>query len=162
MNILKPDSPTTITDCTSAPNRGTTVFLHENRRSSIFMYTVGTCLLYSKSINSRCNHTHHGGYRWTNTLAQMCENMYWELGVSGGVGAPQLGIDYWVNIDTTTNTYTITGSPVPIPGSLLLLGTGLIGLVGIARKKRSSWLNVDCCIIVLYRIKRGEKYEKVI
>ncbi|MBW1799512.1 MAG: DUF4465 domain-containing protein [Deltaproteobacteria bacterium] len=29
----------------------------------------------------------------------------------------------------------LTGSPVPIPGSLLLLGSGLLGLIGIRRKK---------------------------
>ena len=39
------------------------------------------------------------------------------------------------NYNASTDTYTV--STVPIPGSILLLGSGLLGLVGIVRRKRS-------------------------
>lgn len=56
------------------------------------------------------------------------------LGVSGGIGAPEIDREFWVNLDEISNTYTITGTPVPIPPALLLFGSGLIGLVGLRRK----------------------------
>ena len=55
-----------------------------------------------------------------------------------------LPIDYnpeWVSIDIRGENISIIGgyinhqcSPVPIPGAILLLGSGLVGLVGIRRK----------------------------
>ena len=56
------------------------------------------------------------------------------LGVSGGIGAPQIDKDFWVNLDNITNTYTITGTPIPIPSALLLLGSGLLGMLGIRHR----------------------------
>ena len=35
------------------------------------------------------------------------------------------------------NNQTVTIAPVPIPGSILLLGSGILGLVGLSRRKRS-------------------------
>lgn len=37
--------------------------------------------------------------------------------------------------EVTFNNYTHTGTPVPLPGSVLLFGSGLIGLAGVGRKK---------------------------
>ena len=61
----------------------------------------------------------------------------WALGVSGGIDPPVQGEDWWVNFDSNTFTYTITGTPVPLPSALFLLGGGLVGLVCFRRKKMS-------------------------
>ncbi|MGD9162205.1 MAG: hypothetical protein PVG39_27595 [Desulfobacteraceae bacterium] len=41
----------------------------------------------------------------------------------------------WIGIIRLDSNGTVTLNPVPIPGSLLLLGSGLLGLFGIRRKK---------------------------
>jgi hypothetical protein len=68
--------------------------------------------------------------------------MNWDYNFAGTYsGAPfTLGINYYIGgVFKISETYTYngsgvwtgapSGSPVPIPGSLLLLGTGLVGLV---------------------------------
>ncbi len=46
----------------------------------------------------------------------------------------------WGNFDTNpyVETWDVTLAPVPIPAAAWLFGSGLIGLVGIARRKKSS------------------------
>jgi len=45
--------------------------------------------------------------------------------------------DYFPLADGLYNDIMVTGSPVPLPGSLLLLGSGLLGLAGWRRFRRS-------------------------
>jgi hypothetical protein len=55
--------------------------------------------------------------------------IWWELN-STDLNAP------WSN-DTVYVRNTITTDPVPIPGALFLLGSGLIGLAGLRKKLQS-------------------------
>ena len=58
--------------------------------------------------------------------------------LGGGGWAP-----YSIYFDANTNgaiigTFTVEGAVVPIPSALWLFGSGLLGLVGIARRKKSA------------------------
>ena len=57
--------------------------------------------------------------------------------IANSIGIPYSSDQY--NIATSINGSTIsyTISSVPIPSALLLLGSGLLGLVGLRRKKMS-------------------------
>jgi hypothetical protein len=57
----------------------------------------------------------------------------WELTNQAGT-VLTLGSDYFVRNPGGTTNYNVV---VPIPGSILLLGSGLVGLIGIARRKMS-------------------------
>jgi hypothetical protein len=53
------------------------------------------------------------------------------------VGSPTGPWQFAAPINKFRNAFEIDGAPVPEPGTLLLLGTGLLGVVGAARRK---WL----------------------
>jgi hypothetical protein len=45
----------------------------------------------------------------------------------------------WTLASDGTATYTLAGgSPVPLPGALWLFGSGLMGLVGISRRRKKN------------------------
>lgn len=44
----------------------------------------------------------------------------------------------WTTVTDTDVAYEIDGAAVPEPGSLMLLGTGLLGLLGVVRRRRNS------------------------
>jgi hypothetical protein len=53
------------------------------------------------------------------------------IGMEGSIG----GLDYDYNDDTFSVTNVNAASPVPEPGSIVLLGTGLLGAFGAIRRK---------------------------
>jgi hypothetical protein len=66
----------------------------------------------------------------------------WNMnGTSNLADARQLGIEVsgWLPVtgSATWNIDNVTTSPIPEPASMLLLGTGLVGILGFARKKRA-------------------------
>jgi len=70
-----------------------------------------------------------------NSLSMVMDS--WVL--SDATGDPDEFIMYenfFINFDSASNTYTISGTPVPIPSSLMLLGGGICALFGITRRKK--------------------------
>lgn len=48
-----------------------------------------------------------------------------------------ISVENSYGVEIETSTLRIEGSPVPVPATALLFGTGLLGLVGISRRKKS-------------------------
>jgi len=58
------------------------------------------------------------------------------IGGSPMIAGPFTGFN--ANFDITSMTVTSIVNPVPVPAAVWLLGSGLLGLVGVARRKRSD------------------------
>jgi len=41
----------------------------------------------------------------------------------------------WGNVEYAFDNFSITASTVPIPAAVWLFGSGLLGMIGVARKK---------------------------
>ena len=77
-----------------------------------------------------------GDFGFGSTLADLT------LGADDGIGGAPMSngpfVDNNANFDITSITVTAITSPVPVPAAAWLFGSGLLGLVGVARRKKSS------------------------
>ena len=68
-------------------------------------------------------------------------NHIWGLASTGGAGmvnGPFGGFKANFNVYNGTNVTAAAPAPVPLPAAVWLFGTGLLGLVGVSRRKRSD------------------------
>jgi hypothetical protein len=59
-----------------------------------------------------------------------------------GIGGSPMGTnpfpDYYANFDITTIHIDSVSSPIPVPAAVWLFGSGLLGLVGVARRRKKT------------------------
>lgn len=72
-------------------------------------------------------------------------NFWWVKAAGTGLGAAPrdqfndaTDAGQWTLATDGTATYSLAGSPVPLPAGIWLFGSGLFGLIGIARRRKQS------------------------
>lgn len=115
-------------------------FLNSPTPFTVYFYNSSGTLLFSASYGGTTapfppiggNGQGTSGYLFTLDGTQFGSNFsdISFIGMSGTVGNPNAGADGWSVVNAGG------GTPVPEPASLFLMGTGLLGIINMARKRR--------------------------
>ena len=82
---------------------------------------------------------------WTQLMHSVSDNLDWHFDETfnlTGTDGQEIWVAFWLDNGNDgfgkIDNITVMASPIPVPPAVWLFGSGLIGLVGIARKKRAS------------------------
>jgi hypothetical protein len=83
-----------------------------------------------------------GGLPFNNTAGVDTALSFWQLGTSDGSDAVATLLDgSWTLSGNGTLTYSAV-SPIPVPAAVWLFGSGLVGMIGVARRKTATTVAV--------------------